>query len=149
MFNYIIVAVLSYLLGIFSIIIFSIMKVSSECSRKEETKSGDIHVHLAIIDSKRYKDFLALSECVSNGRIQMYRAKCFVELGELEKAKAILSSNLVIPDIREGEYSISAIWLELYRRIIASDEGREYEKITEKEVLEKYPIPYKLDFRMH
>lgn len=37
MFNYIIVAILSYLLGIFSIIIFSIMKVSSECSRKEET----------------------------------------------------------------------------------------------------------------
>lgn len=36
MFNYIIVAVLSYLLGIFSIIIFSVMKVSSECSRKEE-----------------------------------------------------------------------------------------------------------------
>lgn len=101
------------------------------------------------IKAKRYKDFLTLSECISNGRIQMYRAKCFVELGELEKAKAILSSNLVIPDIREGEYSISAIWLELYRRIIAKDEGREYEEITEKEVLEKHPIPYKLDFRMH
>lgn len=37
MFNYIIVAILSYLLGVFSIIIFSIMKTSSECSRKEET----------------------------------------------------------------------------------------------------------------
>ena len=101
------------------------------------------------IKAKRYKDFLALSECVSNGRIQMYRAKCFVELGELEKAKAILSSNLVIPDIREGEYSISAIWLELYRRVIAKEEMRSYKEITEKEVLEKYPIPYKLDFRMH
>ena len=61
----------------------------------------------------------------------------------------MLGVDLVIPDIREGEYSISAIWSELYRRIIASDEGREYEKITEKEVLEKYPITYKLDFRMH
>ena len=101
------------------------------------------------IKAKRYKDFLALSECVSNGRIQMYRAKCFVELGELEKAKAILSSNLVIPDIREGEYSISAIWLKLYHRVIAKEEMRSYKEITEKEVLEKYPIPYKLDFRMH
>ena len=36
MFNYIIVAILSYLLGVFSIMLFSIMKVSSECSRKEE-----------------------------------------------------------------------------------------------------------------
>lgn len=101
------------------------------------------------IKAKRYNDLLTLSEGTLNGRIQMYRAKCFVELGELEKAKAILSDSLVIPDIREGEYSISAIWCELYRRIIASDEGREYEKITEKETLEKYPIPYKLDFRMH
>ena len=37
MFNYIIVAILSYLLGAFSIIIFSIVKTSSECSRKEES----------------------------------------------------------------------------------------------------------------
>ena len=36
MLNYIIVAILSYLLGIFSIVLFSIMKISSECSRKEE-----------------------------------------------------------------------------------------------------------------
>lgn len=27
---------------------------------KEETKSGDVHIHLAIIDSNRYKDFLIL-----------------------------------------------------------------------------------------
>ena len=27
---------------------------------EEETKSGDIHLHLVIIDSKRYKDFLTL-----------------------------------------------------------------------------------------
>ena len=38
MFNYIIVAIFSYLLGVFSIMLFSIMKVSSECSRKEENK---------------------------------------------------------------------------------------------------------------
>lgn len=37
MFNYIIVAIFSYLLGISSIMLFSIMKVSSECSRKEES----------------------------------------------------------------------------------------------------------------
>lgn len=37
-------------------------------SRKEETKSGDIHVHLAIIDSKRYKDFLLLKEYLLNNK---------------------------------------------------------------------------------
>jgi hypothetical protein len=101
------------------------------------------------IKAKRYSDFLALSNGISNGRIQMYRAKCFVEIGELEKAQAILSPDLVIPDIREGEYSISAIWQDLYRHIIANDEMRNCKEITEKEILEKYPIPYTLDFRMH
>ncbi len=36
MLNYIIVAILSYLLGVFSVVLFSVMKISSECSRKEE-----------------------------------------------------------------------------------------------------------------
>ena len=31
-------------------------------SRKEETKSGDIHLHLAIINGKRYNDFLFLRD---------------------------------------------------------------------------------------
>ena len=101
------------------------------------------------IKAKRYKEFLSLSNGVLSGRIQMYRAKCFAELGQLKEAKEILLSELVIPDIREGEYSIFAIWCELYRRIIAKDEGRGCDEITEKEILDKYPLPYELDFRMH
>ena len=31
-------------------------------SKKKETKSGDIHIHLVKIDSDRYKDFLILKE---------------------------------------------------------------------------------------
>lgn len=31
-------------------------------STEEETKSGDIHIHLAIIDSERYRDFLILKK---------------------------------------------------------------------------------------
>lgn len=31
-------------------------------STKEETKSGDIHIHLVIVDSQRYRDFLILKK---------------------------------------------------------------------------------------
>lgn len=101
------------------------------------------------IKAEQYGEFIAESEGVSNGRVQMYRAKCLVETDRLDEACVLLSPKLVIPDIREGEYSISAIWCELYRRIIARDEWRLTETITEDEVLQKYPIPYSLDFRMH
>jgi GrpB-like predicted nucleotidyltransferase (UPF0157 family) len=35
-------------------------------SRKEETKSGDIHIHLALINTDRYKDFLILKNYLLN-----------------------------------------------------------------------------------
>ena len=38
MIKYILIALISYILGAFTLIIFSMMKVSSECSRQEEKK---------------------------------------------------------------------------------------------------------------
>ena len=79
----------------------------------------------------------------------MYRAKALVETERLDEAMAILTPELVIPDIREGEYALSAIWCDLYRRVISRDEGRREDTVTTDEVLSKYPLPYPLDFRMH
>lgn len=39
MLKLIFISIVSYLLGIFSIIIYSIMKISTKCSRKEENKN--------------------------------------------------------------------------------------------------------------
>ena len=33
-------------------------------STNEETKSGDIHIHLALKDTNRYKEFILLKECL-------------------------------------------------------------------------------------
>lgn len=41
MLKIILISIISYLLGIFSVIVFSIMKVSSKCSRAEETIKED------------------------------------------------------------------------------------------------------------
>ena len=83
------------------------------------------------------------------GRVRMYAAKCLAEVDALDEAAAILDESLVVPDIREGEYAISRIWVELYKKIIARDERRESAEISEAEVFLKHPLPVSLDFRMH
>ena len=40
--NYIIIAILSYLLGVISVIIFCTVKISSKCSKEEKEDFGQI-----------------------------------------------------------------------------------------------------------
>lgn len=46
-------------------------------SREEETKEGDVHIHLVIEDTKRYRDFIVLRDYLlaNSGEAQEY-AKC-------------------------------------------------------------------------
>ena len=79
----------------------------------------------------------------------MYLGNCYVQLGDIENALNYINKDLVIADMKEGEYSISNIWVELYRKILSNELNVSPEKISDKEVLYKYPIPYSIDFRMH
>ena len=101
------------------------------------------------IKAGEYRAFLEASADVCNGRARMYRIKCCSELGMLAEAEALLTPDLVVPDMREGEYALAKIWLEVYKRRIAADEQRKLEEIADEEVLDRYPIPYELDFRMN
>lgn len=108
----------------------------------------------ALIADGRYQDWLALYERMDkkfqeNGRIQFFAGVCLIKLGMLDQAKALITKDLVVDDLKEGEYSISQLWIELYRLILARDKGVSVEDITEDAVLESYPLPYELDFRMH
>lgn len=37
-------------------------------STKEETKSGDVHIHLAVLNTDRYKDFIILRDYLLNNK---------------------------------------------------------------------------------
>lgn len=107
-----------------------------------------------LINAKRYNDWIEVYETLcdefkQNGRIKMLLCACYVKVDELDKAKAILTKDFVVCDIKEGEYSLSAIWQELYAKIIAKQEGISVEEVSEKTVFEKYPLYEELDFRMH
>ena len=70
-------------------------------------------------------------------------------LDRIEEAEKFINKDLSLPDIREGEYSTTNLWVEMYRRKIAKREGEPSESISDERVLSEYPIPYEIDFRMH
>lgn len=76
-------------------------------------------------------------------RIRFYRAQAAVKLGYLDEAEAILyeDGGLEIPDIQEGEISITNLWFELEEKKAQRD-GKVFEKNTAKP-------PMVFDFRMN
>lgn len=106
------------------------------------------------IKAGAYASFVAYYEKAprtirENGRIKMYMGRCLVELGECEWSKKFINKDLVVEDFKEGEYSVSGIWTELYRKELSRAEGRPAAEITDQEVLARFPLPYEIDFRMH
>lgn len=86
------------------------------------------------------------------GRLRLYCAVSYINLSMLDKAREIINKDFVMSDIKEGELSVSHYWFELYRRIYATETGREYnpdDKDLIRQADEKYPLPKALDFRMH
>ena len=104
--------------------------------------------------SKRYSEFLefyekAHPELKKAGRLRMFVGKFLVELNKIDEAEKYINKALSLPDIREGEYSMTNIWIEMYRKKIALELGIDADSISDEKVTEKYPITYEIDCRMH
>ncbi|MBQ4102271.1 MAG: DUF5107 domain-containing protein [Oscillospiraceae bacterium] len=85
---------------------------------------------------------LALPEQVKQvGKMKLYLASAKAHLGELEEAEEMLcgGDGLSVPDIREGETSLTALWFYIMRA---------KEKKEGKEPAERLTPPAHLDFRM-
>ena len=88
-------------------------------------------------------------EMKSIGRLRLYVGNCLCAVGRIDEAEMYINEELVIPDIREGEYSLSNVWIEMYRKKLAAELGLSTEEVSDDDVLQRYPIPCKIDFRMH
>jgi len=116
----------------------------NEVAAQLTTDGGD-KIWLEIFDS-------LCDEIKKLGRIRLYRAVALINLGRLKEATEIINADFVMSDIKEGELSVSQLWFELYRRLYAEEKGIDYNPDDEqlkKEADKKYPLPKKLDFRMH
>ena len=60
---------------------------------------------------------------LDNGRIALLYIQNLVKQGRLDEAEALLLKVPEVADMREGEVSTSAVWIELYREKIAREEG--------------------------
>ena len=99
---------------------------------------------------QRFLDCSTLfSETVQNHpRFRLLCVRAYLALGDTEKAIQILTPDFEIPDIKEAELSVSALWVQMYVQHLMKTEGLS-ESDALKEVQKRYPLPYALDFRMH
>lgn len=117
----------------------SLMKPDNVSLAKEALKQ--------MVDSGLYAEVLHytgnLSENVNKvGRIKLYKAFAYLRTGSIEEAEKLINEDggLSVPDIREGENSITDLWFEI-EEAKAEREGRTFDP-------EELQPPANLDFRM-
>ena len=113
-----------------------------------------VECFLTLIRAARYDDLIRLYEKIPNamkkaGRILMLLGECYSKMGNPEQARKIITADLVVPDLMEGEYSLSNIWVGIYAQILAKERGVNVDSLSTEEVLGAYPLPSEIDFRMH
>ncbi|MEG1887557.1 MAG: tetratricopeptide repeat protein, partial [Oscillospiraceae bacterium] len=81
-------------------------------------------------------------EMQQDGKLLFFLANAYARIGEIEKAEEILYKNgcLVVPDIREGETSLTSLWLYI-EECKCKSQGLEFDENTVK-------IPAFLDYQM-
>ena len=101
-------------------------------------------------DAAHYlKAFSGLPDAIrTDGRMRLWRIRALLTLGRTEEAAAELTPDFLVPDIKEGELSMSALWFEIGARRVAESDGIPLEAARPL-AKERYPLPYALDFRMH
>lgn len=74
-----------------------------------------------------------------NGRLKMYMGFAYVHLGQIDEAIGILKDQggLKVDDIREGEVSLTELWMRIYQAMHPS--------VKEEDIL----VPIEYDFRMN
>ena len=113
-----------------------------------------IETAYALMNAERYREFVMLYDTLpenirNNGRMKMLLGACFSNIGDLDNAISIINPSLTVDDIKEGEYSLSAIWVDIYREMLARKLNVKPEDLSVSQILDEYPLPYELDYRMH
>ena len=101
--------------------------------------------------------WLAIEETLATtekniARLRLLTAVALINVGQLARATEIVNPSFMMSDIKEGELSVSHIWFRLYREIYAQEQNIVGRELTDEEIAladKKYPLPKKLDFRMH
>jgi hypothetical protein len=104
---------------------------------------------IAMGKAQTWLDLLAgLPDAVrAAGRIRLLEGQAALDSGDLQRVEPLFDGTLVVDDLREGERSLSQLWLDYHVRRLSLSEGGTVEDLRER-VLRDYPVPAFLDFRM-
>jgi len=107
-----------------------------------------------LVESGRCQAALDLIETLpdeqrSGGRIRFFEARASLKTGDLARCAALLDAGIEIPDIKEGEVSLDALWTEFHQRRLAAEAGSEVTDAIRARVASAFPPPERYDFRMH
>jgi len=113
-----------------------------------------VEVAYTLMNDSQFKEYIDLFdsfplELKNNGRLKMVLGACYAQIGNTDEARRIINPELQVDDIKEGEYALSAIWVDIYRQVLANELDVDPKSLTEQQVFEKYPLPRALDYRMH
>ena len=81
------------------------------------------------------------------GRMRVMEARAALKMGNLQKVEEILQSRPSVPDIREGEVTLSDLWFGMHEKRIAAKENISIDDELRQRVRRDYPPPSWLDFR--
>lgn len=103
-------------------------------------------------EAGKYQTWINVYEGLSkilqqDGRLLSYYASSLVETDREEEAIAICNTGFVVSDVREGEISLSDLWIRAHAKRISKRDGCSLENAMEKAESE-YPVPFSFDFRM-
>ena len=107
----------------------------------------------AQIEAGRPERWLAILDVLpdtlrARGRIRLLEGQAALAAGDLDRVAAILSTPFVVDDMREGEKSLSDLWVAYHRLKISRAEGIPIDDLSSDRVLRDHPIPPEFDFRM-
>jgi tetratricopeptide (TPR) repeat protein len=106
----------------------------------------------ALLNAERPEEMLNFlsdlpSEMRNRGRMRIMEARAALKIGKIQRVEEILQSRPSVPDIREGEVTLSDLWFEMHEKRIASEENIPIDDKLRQRVRRDYPPPLWLDFR--
>ena len=84
----------------------------------------------------------------SNDRIRLLQAQAVLELGDLVNVEEFFNEGAVVADLREGESSLTDLWIEYRVQKMCQEENLEEDAPEVIQFRENPPIPVEIDFRL-
>ncbi len=82
------------------------------------------------------------------GRIRLLEGQAALALNDFDRVAQIFEGSLVIDDLREGERSLSHLWIAYHVQRLHVEENVAIDETLHARVRREFPLPPELDFRM-